>query len=322
MPPPESSSSMAYEENEKGPLISYVSHTSNSDDDKPKSTSCEIWLHEAWLLMRLAMPTVFINVTLMIPSVFMSSYIGRYEGETALSGMMLGFSVLNISFMAVITGLLSAVDTLCPQAFGAKNYPEVGAIALRGLIVCFVYSIIPIILILSYLKSFLSNTLGLDKGATEFAVEFTRIWLPTLPFYVAFVVIWKFLSAQEIIYPIVYSGILSSFVILPLCVKYFAFAFGFDGVILAYDVFMINEALTALIIIWYFKAYVPLTWSTTESITNKFERAIDRKQLYSFCKLALGGVVATTEWWFWEVIVSRPYIRYISFLQLKFLIGY
>ena len=320
MSPPESTSSMAEPLSETGPLIDPKDYTdvphTDTEEVKVKGTPMEVWLHEARLVVRLALPTVFINVTTMIPSVLMCSYIGRFEGEVALSGMMLGFSVLNVAFVAVITGLLSAVDTLCPQAFGATNYPEVGAVTLRGLIICLTYSIIPLYLTVTDMKGLLSNTLGLNEGATEYAVSFARIWLPTLPFYIAFVLIWKFLSAQETIYPLVYAGIIASFIILPSCIQIFGSAMGFDGVILAYDVFQVTEVLMALFFIYQFQAFVPATWSSVEPLSEKFKRALDKKRLLYFCKLALGGVVATTEWWFWEVLVSLTFFAKTFFIVL------
>lgn len=276
----------------------------NEENASLVKTPKEVWMEEALQVFHLAVPSILINISTMIPGAIMSSYTGRYLGDTELSGVLLGFSIINVFYLAVITGLVTAVDTLCPQAFGSKNYAEVGIVTLRGLIVCIIYSIVPVKYILFDLKNLLLNVLGLNKEVVEFAMSFTKIWLPVLPFYIIFILVWKFLSAQEIVYPLVYSGITASMIFLPTSIYFLGSRFGFQGVIFSFDIFQVTVVFLTFMFMYLgrMQSYVPETWSSNKSLHEKFTEAILMKPFLKFCRLAIGGLLATSEWWFWEVI--------------------
>ena len=60
--------------------------------------------------------------------------VGRLGAEE-LASLALAVSSINIVFTAPSIGLLSAMDPLCSQAYGAKLYTHVGLVFQRGVII-------------------------------------------------------------------------------------------------------------------------------------------------------------------------------------------
>lgn len=257
------------------------------------------WCTEANLLINLSLPTVLINVSAIIPQCVVISFVGIRYGDAALSGMTLGFSTMYMIYMSVITGLLSASDTLSPQAFGLKKYDEVGVIALRSLIVSLVYFLIMLPLVWLKVESILLS-FGQDEGTAETATLFLRLSIPSIPFYIVYSVVWKFFSAQEIVYPVACSSFLSSCIFLPMVLYLFGPSMSFEGAMLCVDMCYVVQVVILFVLIYMIKPQRPETWSG--SFWKNVNEALRAKPMLYFCRLALGGVLSTSEWWFWEVM--------------------
>lgn len=63
-------------------------------------------------------------------------------GANELAAAALGSSFYKVTGLCVIIGLLSAVDTLVSQSYGAKKYKQVGEACNMGLIVVISTSIV------------------------------------------------------------------------------------------------------------------------------------------------------------------------------------
>ena len=104
---------------------------------KIKQECCEI--------LKLAWPTILaatLTVGISIQTITFSGYLGKSQ----LAAATLSMSVINVTGYAIGLGLTSGLDTLCTQAFGAKNYRMVGVVLQRGVFI----SAIGMILILSF----------------------------------------------------------------------------------------------------------------------------------------------------------------------------
>jgi MATE family multidrug resistance protein len=88
---------------------------------------------EAAALLRLAAPVVATQIGLVSMGFVDTIFVGRLGGA-ALGGMALGNS-LAFSFLVVGLGVLSAVDTLVAQSYGAGERGECGAHLVQGLFV-------------------------------------------------------------------------------------------------------------------------------------------------------------------------------------------
>ena len=82
-------------------------------------------------LFALAWPTVFSYFFYHMVNMISLFFAGRV-GEVELAAATLGLSFIGVTGPSLFIGLSSAVETLCSQAFGAKNYHLVGVVLQRG----------------------------------------------------------------------------------------------------------------------------------------------------------------------------------------------
>lgn len=81
-------------------------------------------------------------------------------------------------------GLLSAMDTLCSQAYGAKNYVRVGHVFQRALAITFTF--ISPLMVLWYFADHALILAGQERSLAELAVKYTRYRIIQMPAYVGF----------------------------------------------------------------------------------------------------------------------------------------
>ncbi|XP_023759420.3 protein DETOXIFICATION 40 [Lactuca sativa] len=114
----------------------------------------------------------------------------------------------------VMLGMGSAVETLCGQAFGAKQYGMLGVYLQRSTILLMLTGI-PLLLIYIYSKSLLM-LLGQSKEISSAASLFIFGLIPQIFAYAANFPIQKFLQSQSIVNPSTYIAAGIFFVHLPL----------------------------------------------------------------------------------------------------------
>jgi multidrug resistance protein, MATE family len=153
------------------------------------------WM-ESRLFLELATTTTLLTLGFILSPLMTASYIGRRFGPVFLSGFTLANLTGNLCTFSIMSGVLSASDTLSPQAFGTGDYREVGLLAIRGAVSCFAI-LLPInIILVLYLESGLV-ALGQDPMAASYAMSWYRIFVLSLPFNIISQTMWKFLSAQR-----------------------------------------------------------------------------------------------------------------------------
>ena len=114
-------------------------HVRQSRSDKQctgnTSCCCQLLSGRTWKeikeLFTLAWPTVFSYFFHHFVSMISLFFAGRL-GEVELAAGTLAISFINITGPSLFFGLASAVETLCSQAFGARNYSLVGVVLQRG----------------------------------------------------------------------------------------------------------------------------------------------------------------------------------------------
>jgi MATE family multidrug resistance protein len=111
--------------------------------------------------------------------------------------------------------MATALDTLCGQAYGAKKHSLLGIYLQRGLIVLNL-SAVPFALIFLYMGDIL-QWLGQDPDIAEGAGQYTLYLIPVLFGTAAAQCYSRFLLAQSLVLPILWSGIATIAVHLPLC---------------------------------------------------------------------------------------------------------
>ena len=246
-------------------------------------------------LSSLALPTVIVNLSFVVPPFLTASYIGRRFGHIYLDGYSLANLTGNLVILAVLQGFFNACDTLAPQAFAAKNYQEVGLVVLRGYVSTIVV-ILPLNAILVFFMDDLLVFFGQDPAVAQHAHEFYVIYALSFPFSSLYTVTWKFLSAQNIMMPLVICTLISTLLVLPICLEVFVRYIGFEGAALAITLFYIFESISVVSWISIWKPHHPETWPGL----GAWREVISWKPFMAFWHLGVGGMLSSLEWVYWE----------------------
>ena len=122
------------------------------------------------------------------------SVVGTSLDTDALAGVALGQLTANLCGFSFIEGMLSAFDTLGPQAWGAGRPEQLGLLAQRGLVVASV-TFIPGALLWWYAEPILVS-LGQAAAPSALAAQYLRIQLLAVPPTILYGLLKRFLSAQ------------------------------------------------------------------------------------------------------------------------------
>lgn len=75
-----------------------------------------------------------------------TSCIGHLPDPAALSALVLAQAIYNVSGYSIVSGLASALETLCGQAYGAGNFQLLTTFLVRAQLVCLL-AVLPSILL-------------------------------------------------------------------------------------------------------------------------------------------------------------------------------
>lgn len=237
----------------------------SSDDEQPDHLSRKAAMHEAQRLVQLAIPIVIISYGTVVPPFLVASNVGRHYGSVYLDGFSLANLTGNLFTLSLLQGLFSASDTLSPQAFGAKNYREVGLIGMRAFIGALLVTT-PINLILFFYFEDFMIRLGMDTEVAHHAWRWYQIYVLALPFYAIFQAGWKFLAAQSIMIPGLITVCLCCFLILPMALWVWSTTVGFLGTALALLTLYILQAIILFTFMWKTQPYKNETWPGLQAL--------------------------------------------------------
>jgi MATE family multidrug resistance protein len=278
---------------------SLVQKDRSSDDhieSRREGKADPVWWEESQQFINLAVPSIIVEVGLTIPLALTASYVGRHLGPVYLGGFTLATLTGNLLTLSLLWGLYSASDTLSPQAFGAGNYKEVGMVAMRGVIGSFII-LVPINSALFFFMEDLLLFCGEDPEASRLAAQWYRVYMFALPFYALYMVTWKFLSAQEIMRPLIIALFVAVGVVLPVSLQVLVPSLGFMGSAIAVLIYQISHPLLLLGYLAWKQPHHPETWPGIEC----WKDALTWEPLKIFLQLGFGGMLACGEWMWWEV---------------------
>ena len=105
-------------------------------------------------------------------------FAGRFNDETKLAGVGLGFTINHMLGLCIIMGMSNAMDTLISQAYGAGNLTLCGMYLNRARVITTI-AFIPVTIVLLNAKTLLLF-LGQDPATAEVASTYTRWMIPAL----------------------------------------------------------------------------------------------------------------------------------------------
>ena len=176
-----------------------------------------------------------LSLSLMVQSlsgfgVGMSTFIWVGSLGPLLAGSMtLGNMYCNISGFSLIYGCATALDALCAQSFGAKQYRQLGLHTQRAILILTVLSI-PVIFLWAYAETLLHNVLFIPKDIAHHSGRWSRTLSAGLWPLLTFVCLQKWMQARNIIWPAVLTTSIG--LVFNLSANYYNYRIyhgGFDG---------------------------------------------------------------------------------------------
>ncbi|KAL6047359.1 ethionine resistance protein [Balamuthia mandrillaris] len=249
-------------------------------------------LQELCIVLKLAAPIAGSYLCTMFIQLVSLFFVGHL-GPTELAAAALGTMYCNALGFSLIIGLLSALDTLCSQAFGAQSYHRVGLVLQRAIVILMLLCI-PIAAIWFFAEELLLRAKQ-DPETSRLAAVYTKTMIPALPCYVLFESLKRYLMAQSIVLPTMLASILGIVVnFIGNYVLIRIFSIGFIGAPLA-------------LVITYFSVTLALWLSVyCLSLHRKTWPGFQLSQCFQGWRemflLGLPGIVMIcAEWWGFEI---------------------
>ncbi|XP_048543745.1 protein DETOXIFICATION 16-like [Triticum urartu] len=248
---------------------------------------------EAKRLLRLAGPLVASGILRCALQLVSVMFVGHL-GELPLAGASLATSLANVTGFSLLAGMASALDTLCGQAFGARQYHLLGVYKQRAMLVL-TLACVPIALVWANTAWFLL-LLGQDPAIAAEAGAYARWLIPALVPCVPLTCHIRFLQTQSIVLPVMASSTVTSLSHVAVCwVLVHKAGMGSKGAALATAVsYSTNLAILSL--------YTRLSGACKRTWTGFSMQAF--KELRQFADLAVpSAMMVCLEWWSFELLV-------------------
>uniref|UniRef100_A0A7N0UWE9 Protein DETOXIFICATION n=1 Tax=Kalanchoe fedtschenkoi TaxID=63787 RepID=A0A7N0UWE9_KALFE len=155
---------------------------------------------EAKLQLLLAGPMILVSLFVSGLEIVTLMFVGHL-GVLALAGASLGYSFMSATGILVIMGMASALDTMCGQSYGAKEYRLVGIHMQRSVVVH--------LLTCAVLSGLWANTAAILKAAGQHpeianaAGVYAMCLIPSVYGYAVLLSLVKFLQTQSIVFPMI-----------------------------------------------------------------------------------------------------------------------
>ncbi|CAH9064370.1 unnamed protein product [Cuscuta epithymum] len=271
------------------PLIDKSGYSKQQGSLNRKEIADEV-KKQAWL----AGPLICVSLLQYCLQLISVMFVGHL-GELALSGASMATSFATVTGFSLLMGMSSALDTLCGQSYGAKQYHMMGIQMQRAMLVLELVCIPLSMIWLStgpILKAF-----GQEAAIADAAGRYAQFMTPSLFAYGLLQCLVRFLQTQNIVFPMVLtSGIVTVLHTLTCWVLVFKSGLGFRGAALANAISnWLNVLLLAL--------YVMFSSSCSKTWTGFSKEALN-KDILVFLKLAVpSAIMVCLEMWSFELLV-------------------
>ncbi|XP_010533239.1 PREDICTED: protein DETOXIFICATION 14 [Tarenaya hassleriana] len=244
-------------------------------------------------LSYLAGPMIAVNSSMYFLQVISIMMVGHL-GELFLSSTAIAVSFCSVTGFSLVYGLASALETLCGQAFGAKQYERLGIHTYTAILSLFLVCV-PVSLLWSHMGEILS-LIGQDPLISGEARKFA-IWLiPGLFGYATMQPLVRFFQAQSLIFPLIVSSCSTLCCHILLCwTLVFKFELGNVGAAVAIGVsYWLNVSVLGLYMMFSSscsKSRAPISMRVFEGMREFFRFGIPSASMICL------------EWWSFEFLV-------------------
>uniref|UniRef100_A0A8R7VEL4 Protein DETOXIFICATION n=1 Tax=Triticum urartu TaxID=4572 RepID=A0A8R7VEL4_TRIUA len=215
-------------------------------------------------------------------------------GELALSSASIATSFAGVTGFSLLSGMSSSLDTLCGQAFGAKQHHLLGIYKQRAIVV-----LTPVSAVVAVIWGYTGQILLLFGQDPEIAMEagsYIRWLIPSLFVYGPLQCHVRFLQTQNMVLLVMLSsGVTALNHILVCWLLVYKLGLGNKGAALANTIsYLTNVSILAL--------YIRLSPSCKSTWTGLSTEAF--RDILSFLRLAIpSALMVCWEWWSFELLV-------------------
>jgi multidrug resistance protein, MATE family len=184
-------------DSERQPLLTQqVSRTSAPAQGELEHENIDTtsWLQETKIILRYSLPlipTYLLQYAYQMTIILAASQLSTTE----LAGVSLGIMTSNILGYAVFEGMATALDTLCPQAYGGGHFHLVGLYTIRATLLLNLVAV-PIALAWYFSTEILYHVVP-QRALAEHAGVFLRWSIVGIPGYCSFEAAKRFMQAQN-----------------------------------------------------------------------------------------------------------------------------
>ncbi|XP_057784278.1 protein DETOXIFICATION 12-like isoform X2 [Salvia miltiorrhiza] len=262
----------------------------------------------------IALPMIVVTVSQFLLRVSPMFMLGHVD-QLSLSSASIATSLCNVTGFSVVFGMASALETLCGQAYGAKQYKRVGTLT-YGAMLCLFLVCIAVSLVFILTERVLLMT-GQDPSISAAAGKFAIQLIPTLFPYAFLQCIVRYLQSQSLIFPMVWSSLASLCFQLPLCWAFiFRFHLGNSGAAISIAISSWFNVVLLVLYVMYSSACqetrAPLSWDVLVTMREFFQLAIP------------SAAMVCLEWWSFEIILllSVPFACSFTISYLHYHVPY
>ncbi|KEH38710.1 putative multi antimicrobial extrusion protein [Medicago truncatula] len=157
-------------------------------------------IEEAKIQLMFSLPMIFTNLFYYLITLVSVMLVGHL-GELQLAGATLANSWFSVTGVAVMVGLSGALETLCGQGFGAKEYHMLGIYLQGSCIISFIFSIF--ISIIWFYTEHILVLLHQSQDIARTAALYMKFLIPGLFAYSILQNLLRFLQTQSVVMPLV-----------------------------------------------------------------------------------------------------------------------
>ncbi|GLT28868.1 hypothetical protein SLA2020_037720 [Shorea laevis] len=241
----------------------------------------------------MAAPMVAVSFSMYVLQVISMMMVGHLD-ELSLSGVAIATSITNVTGFSLLFGMSGALETLCGQAYGARQYQKVGTYTY-----CSIISLLPICMLISILWMFMDKLLiliGQDPEISMVACRYAVWMIPALFASAILQPLVRYFLSQGLIVPLLLSSSTTVFLHLPLCwALVYKMEMGNIGAALATGLsYWFNVMLLGFIM-----KYSPSCEKTCILVLQDIFSSI--KEFFSFALPS--AVMICLEWWSFELLI-------------------
>ncbi|CAK7344213.1 unnamed protein product [Dovyalis caffra] len=262
-------------------------------EEKKWVLTWDAFVEELKRMSHMAAPMMVAAVTLYLLQVVSLTMAGHLS-ELSLSGVSIATSFTNVTGFSFLVGMSGGLETLCGQAYGAKQYKKFGSYTYCAIISLTVTSI-PVSVLWVFMDRLLI-AIGIDSDISIVACQYAIRLIPALFAYAILQPLLRYFQSQSLIHPILISNCAALCFHIPLCwVLIYKWELGNTGAALAISAsYWLNAILLALYMLFSSSCEETrsLYWNEIFSSINKFFR------------FALpSAVMVCLEWWTFELLI-------------------